>query len=593
MEYGTFTTQPAAPATEQPSSGISTGGVLTLVVAVAVAVVLRRTGRGGGKPLAPGTTAGPGPVQKVRDTVQEKLPTVSMDELRGDCPARSPGEPAESTVESPADAVAEKGRSILGAPAAKAWAHKLGIPYELAQRLQKGAWSAMCRSRGLAGLERGGVEKADYGVMVHVEFRGRLDFPSVQRGIDQIEAGLDVGTGTIRLRRGTSAGRGVLDVRLRDPLAGGIPWEQSPVPVRLAHPMRLSVTAFGDTQELSLKQRIGIFGTSGSGKSCVQRLIGAHASQAIDADLEIWDLKFGVESQHYEGKAHRVTTVEDAVDRLDWLMETEFPRRAAKMKERGVSEWVETPWDPARLVMIDEGNGVVRGFGEWREEGEEGQPAGPKGLPLKRLFTAFEQGRALGVYFVWATQFPKATNLPTEIRSQLNATVCLKLRTDGEARVVFGDDDVSAGWAPQDLYGPGWLLVQDDSHTEPVDAKAVWLSTDTFRGLSCAVPDSPADSGQDKDRTPLVSRTPGQSLSPDCPAAVPVLSAVPDRTASTVSMDVWTVLLLSEDSPTLSEIARRTGRPKSSVHAALAKLTEDGRAVKEGDGFRLRVADCG
>lgn len=573
MDYGTSTAVPAQPVTEQqPDSGISAGGVFTLLVAVGIAVAVKWTGR---RNVA-AQQARPKQDTKSSGSAPEALPVVGMEQLRGN---------ASVPV---LEKATEKGASLMDGPRAKLLAHKLGIPQALAQKLQKESWSAMCRDRNLAGLECGDMEATPYGVAVHVEFRGRLDFAAVQRGVDQIETGLDVLSGTIRLRKGTTAGRGIVDVRLRDPLEGGVPWEEPAVPVRLAHPLKLAVTAFGDPVEVSLKQRVGVFGTSGSGKSCVQRLIGAHVAAAIDAELDVWDFKHGVEAQHYAGKAHRVTSIDAAVSRLDWLLDTEFPRRAAKMKARGVSEWVETPWDPALVVMIDEGNALVRGFGEWREEAEEeGGKQGAKGAPLKQLFTAVEQGRALGVYWVWATQYPKAASLPTEIRSQLNATVCMKLRTDGEARVVFGDDDVSAGWAPQDLYGPGWLLVQDDTHTEPVDAKAVWLSVDSFRALSASVPDT--------DRTAMPVRTAGQSLSSGGPVPSPVLSAVPDRTASTVSLDIWTVLLMSEDSLSLSELADRTGRAKSSVHGALAKMLEKDEVVRDGDNYRIRVADtdCG
>jgi hypothetical protein len=579
MEYGTSTAVPAQPVTEQqPDSGISAGGVFTLVVAVGIAVAVKWTGRRNRTVQQTQTKQGK-KNKKGSGSAPEALPVVGMEQLRGNSPAPV------------LEKATEKGSSLMDGPRAKLLAHKLGIPQALAQKLQKESWSAMCRDRNLAGLERGDMEATPYGVAVHVEFRGRLDFAAVQRGVDQLETGLDVLSGTIRLRKGVTAGRGIVDVRLRDPLADGVPWEAPAVPVRLAHPLRLAVTPFGDTIELDLKQRIGLFGASGSGKSCVQRLIGAHVAQAIDADLELWDLKLGVEAQHYAGKAHQVTSVGAAVARLDWLLNVEFPRRADKLRERGVSEWKETPWDPARVIVIDEGNVIVRGFGEWREEVEEGEKPGSKGLPLRRLFTAVEQGRALGVYFVWATQYPKAANLPTEIRSQLNVRVCLKLESSEESAVVF-KDDVRDGWAPHDLYGPGWLLVKSAAHRSPVDAKAVWLSTDTFRSLS-----GTADSGQDRDadRTPLPTRTAGQSLSADCPAPSPVLSAVPDRTASTVSLDIWTVLLLSSDSLSLSELADRTGRAKSSVHGALAKMLEKDEVVRDGDDYRLRVADtdCG
>lgn len=563
-----------------PADGISGGGILALAVVAAIAVLAKRAGRS-----RPGPVAKAPPLPQPPPSPVGKLPGASLEELRGNVPVPVPGNVPE-----------EKRMSPLNAPAVKLQAHRLGIPYELARKLQLDNWKAMCKARKLSGLERGELEKTPYGVAVHVKFSGALDFPSAQRGIDQIETGLDVTTGTVRLRRGTTAGRGVLDVRIRDPLADGVPWEAPAVPVRLAHPLRLAMTPFGDTVELDLKQRIGVFGTSGSGKSCVQRLIGAHVAQAIDAELEIWDLKFGVESQHYEGKAHRVTTVEDAVDRTEWLLEAEFPRRAAKMRERGVSEWTETPWNPARVIIIDEGNVIVRGFRDWRPERIEGEPTQPGAKPLERLFTAVEQGRALGVYFVWATQFPKAASLPTEIRSQLNSTVCLKMRTSEEAAVVF-KDDVSDGWAPHDLLGPGWLLVKDDAHTAPVDAKSAWLSVDAFRAVPASVPDS----GPGPDRTAAPVRTAGQSLyadgfgqsgtntGQDTDSGTDGQDSGTGQTA--VSLDVWLVLSVSPDSPGQSELSRRTGRSKSAVHATLKKMMDEGSVVQDGAGYRLRTTE--
>jgi hypothetical protein len=569
MEYSTFTVQARQPAQEyRPSEGISTGGVLTLAAIAAIAVLVKRSGRSRPRQQSQEPTA-------PRPQAPGELPSVSMEELRGDAPVAprpqsAPGKPG---------LLSEKGKALLLAPAAKAQAHHLDIPPGLAARLQTGPWGAMCRARKLTGLKRGELEKTPYGVAVHVEFGGSLDFAAVQRSVDQLETGLDVVSGTVRLRRGRSAGRGVLDVRIRDPLADGVPWEAPSGPVRLSCPLRLAVTPFGDTLGLDVKQRVGVFGTSGSGKSCVQRLIGAHVAQAADAQLEIWDLKFGVESQHYQGKAHRVTTAADAVSRLEELLGTEYPRRAAKLRERGVSQWTETPWDPARVIIIDEGNALVRELDTQQ---------------LARLFTAVEQGRALGVYWVWATQYPKAASLPTEIRSQLNATVCLKLRTDTEARVVFGDD-VAEGWAPHDLLGPGWLLLKDDAHADPVDAKAVWLSVDSFRAVPASVLDRTA--GQDG-RTGRPDRTAGQDSrtgQPDRTAGQDSRTGQPDRTASTVSLDIWTVLALSDGSLPLSEIARRSERSKSAVHAALGKMAAEGSVTRDGDGYRLKLTgtDCG
>ncbi len=627
MEYRTAAGTPSQPEqTYHPSEGISTGGVLTLILVTAIAVAAKRSREPKEKVRKTDRTADSRKTDrtadpKTRPESPEKLPTVSMETLRGETsgdeglggepPAKKKFSvsglltPREDKGEETGEEEVSGGKrmSPISASSAKVQASKLDIPYDLAFRLQNANWKAMCRSRRLSGLERGDLEKTPYGVAVHVKFGGSLDFASVQRSVDQLETGLDTETGAIRLRPGRTAGSGILDVRIRDPLAEGVPWEEPAAPVRLAHPLLLAKTPFGDRIELDLKQRIGVFGASGSGKSCVERLIGAHVAQAVDADLEIWDLKFGMESQHYEGKAHRVTSVDAAVGRVDWLLNVEFPRRAEKLKERGVSEWKETPWDAARVIIIDEGNVVIRGFGDWQPEKVEGEPAPARGGPLKDLFRAVEQGRALGVYFVWATQFPKATNLPTEIRSQLNVRICLKLESSEESAVVF-KDDVRKGWTPHDLLGPGWLLVKSAAHRQPVEAKAVWLTSDRFKTVRAAVPDS----GPDPDRTVLPSRTgqgqSGQSLSQDRAGQDRTVSR--DRTEPTlgspgqgtdtgqdrtdVSRDIEFLLVLSGDSLGVSELSSQLGKAKSTIHGALQRMVRDGRVVQDGAGYRLRTA---
>ncbi|WP_461712931.1 FtsK/SpoIIIE domain-containing protein, partial [Streptomyces sp. DSM 41029] len=102
----------------------------------------------------------------------------------------------------------------------------------------------------------------------------------------------------------------------------------------------LSMNPFGEWTAIDLQQRILIVGASGSGKSSVQRVLAAPVIVAADADLEVWDLKQGTESQHYEGKADvRITTADQARARLAWYMEQELPRRAKVMQAKRTSTW--------------------------------------------------------------------------------------------------------------------------------------------------------------------------------------------------------------------------------------------------------------
>lgn len=404
------------------------------------------------------------------------------------------------------------------------------------------AWAQMCKRRKLGGLQFLGRDETPFGVDVSVRFGGSLTFPYVQNNIGQLQTGLHLPHDwRIQLRKGSSSAYGTVRIITHDPLEGQLIWQPSTNVVRLADPLRISRTAYGEDVFVNLKRRLGLFGTSGSGKSCTQRLVAAHVIQAIDADLEIWDLKFGLESQHFEGKAERVTNVHEATERVKWLIETEFPRRAQIMKQRRTSTWDETPEDRALVIMIDEGNRIVRGF---------------TSAQIKDLATAIETGRALGVYFVWATQFPKSENMPTEIRSQFDCRISMLLINAEESRVVY-KEAVDEGWAPHLLIGPGWMMIKDTEHRIPEESKALWLPEETVPSIPVSVS-----------------------------AEQPIRPSLIEKADNSVSEDVWGALAMAEvsgDGPLgVSELSRRTGRSKSAVHGALSRMEDTGQVCRTG-----------
>lgn len=443
------------------------------------------------------------------------------------------------------------------------WARRYGIPLRVAARLlDVERWDGMVTARQLPGLKRGKIRRSPSGVTVNVTLTRSLTLDTVAGRTSQLEAGLGLRSGSVRVLGTGRMDHAVLELTVRDPLARPLLWEAPAGPVRLADPVHLATTPQGDHVTLDVRNRIGVFGTSGSGKSCAQRLIGAHVIQAVDADLCVIDLKQGLESQHFDGKARRITTTAEAAAFTDWLLDVEFPRRAARMLQLKTSAWRETPHDRALVVMIDEGNQITRDF---------------KADQLKRFFTAVEQGRALGVYFVWVTQFPKSTNLPTELRSQLNVRVCLRLESSQESAVVF-KDEMAQGWEPHKLRDH-WLLVKSSKHRTPVEAKAVFLDEKRFRGIA---PDTPLSGAQAP--TPAPAPAPAGKVTPA--STTPTRTApAPVPKAPTVADDITTVLLVSTEPLTLSEIARRADRSKAAVHAALGKLTDAGAVTRDIDGL--------
>jgi hypothetical protein len=308
---------------------------------------------------------------------------------------------------------------------------------------------------------------------------------------------------------------------------------------------------FGEWTEIDLRQRILVVGASGSGKSSVQRVLAAPVILAADAELEVWDLKQGTESQHYEGKAStRITTADQAIERLGWFMESELPRRAGVMQSLKTSTWPTSPKNPDRIVMVDEGAALVRALDDEQ---------------LAQFFTFLEQARAFGVYLWWATQFPKGTNLPTELRSQMSAIIALKMRRMSESRVVF-EDLTKEGWQPHRLPGKGWLQLLDDDHQDPEESRAAFISEKQFRAL----PDAP---------TPPPARPTLQKAVSAPVAAVPAPVGPERRTdARTAVLDALSAAGgAGTDVASLQEV---TGLGKSRVYEVVKALLADGDAVK-------------
>jgi DNA-binding transcriptional ArsR family regulator len=441
------------------------------------------------------------------------------------------------------------------------WAAYLRMPVRLAYRLQRDRWREMCEARKLSGLKRTKVKRSPMGVDVLVTLNRSLTLETLTARISDLETGLGVKRGSIRIEGRESANKALIRIRLRDPLAKALPWEAPDGPVSIKRPVRLAMTPYGEWIEIDLRQRILVVGASGAGKSSVQRVLSAPVVLAVDAEIEVWDLKQGTESQHYEGKAVvRVTDAEGCAARIEYLLTVELEQRSALMKRLGTSTWPTSPEHPDRIVMIDEIAKLIRELPE---------------AALKRFFTLLEQARAYGIYVWIATQFPKATNLPTEIRSQMSALVGMKMRRKSESKLVF-EELTDEGWLPHRLPGRGWLLLLDDEHDEPSEAKAPFIPEGAFRELESPRPVTVESSA------PAAVDAPALTLVKDQPTvpAQPVPAAAPS--ASELVLDA-----LREGEVTAAELVRSTGRSQSQVYAALKALVESGAVVKSGKRYAL------
>lgn len=456
------------------------------------------------------------------------------------------------------------------------WCARLRMPIRLGYRLQPEAWREMCEARKLSGLKRGRVKRTPMGVDVLVTLGKSLTLETLTARVSDLETGLGTRRGAIRIEARESAHKATVRITVRDPLRKPVLWPAPAGLVSIKDPARVSMNPFGEWTEVDLRQRILVVGASGSGKSSVQRVLSAPVILAEDAELEVWDLKHGSESQHYEGKASlRIITADECRERIEYLNAVELPRRSAIMQRLGTSTWPTSPEYPDRIVMVDELAALIRVL-----EKDE----------LAEFFTFLEQARAFGVYLWVSTQFPKASNLPTELRSQMSCVIALKMRRSSESRVVF-EDSVREGWTPHRLPGIGWMYVMDDDHGDPEETRAAWLDEKRFRQLAAVEPVAT--------RAALPAQRPPLALPPmpSAPPVLPAVSLVKAEESAEGLVELSTpdsVRVALADAPaagmSAAELMLATGRGKSQVYAALSALVDEGTAVKVGHGRYVLAA---
>jgi len=202
-----------------------------------------------------------------------------------------------------------------------------------------------------------------------------------------------------------------------------------------------------------------IAGTTGSGKSVIQRNILFHCIQHND----MWkflgiDLK-QVELGRYEKYSQTVmgvaTNLEDGVKFLRYAQEVML-KRYARMKEAGVSFFLDLvneetgKPDPALLVMIDEAYEFLAPSGiktaQGKMEDELHQEASFLLSSIARL------GRAAGIHLVLATQRPDATVIKGEMKNNLDVRIAAGRLDNTPSLMVL---DSAAATTLPDIKGRG------------------------------------------------------------------------------------------------------------------------------------------
>jgi hypothetical protein len=143
--------------------------------------------------------------------------------------------------------------------------------------------------------------------------------------------------------------------------------------------------------------------------------------------------------------------------------------------------------------------------------------------------------------------------------------VALKMRRQSESRIVF-EDLIREGWTPHRLPGSGWLMVLDDDHQEPEQARAVWLPEGKFRELK-----------------PSMSRRPAQEAKPEVPAVSLVKEEPTEAVNGSVAASEAVLGFLGTapaDGASVAAIRAATGLSQTTTYDTLSQLIEEGHVVK-------------
>lgn len=213
-------------------------------------------------------------------------------------------------------------------------------------------------------------------------------------------------------------------------------------------------------------------GTTGAGKSELLKsmLLGWAARYSpSELNLLLFDFKGGSSFQHLARLEHTLGLVTDLTqaqsDRALEGIRSELTRRERLFLECGATDYADfrrsRPDEPLARVLV-----VIDEFRIFTQElpGAMGE--------LMRLATL---GRSLGLHLILATQRPQGV-VTAEIRANIGATICLRQRSDDEARELVGTTEPAR--IPRQLPGRGIIQRPGDS---PVPFHAVQLLDSSAR----------------------------------------------------------------------------------------------------------------
>ncbi|MCX5522606.1 FtsK/SpoIIIE domain-containing protein [Streptomyces bobili] len=328
--------------------------------------------------------------------------------------------------------------------------------------------------------------------------------------------------------------------------------------VNLWRPIWMGVNLRGEEVLTSWVERSGLFGGEpGSGKSAAANDLLLAAALDPTVRMYLADGKAGADITPFEPIATMFDTdgePERLLEILEHIWTVEIPERRALAKEHGSRKLTEAmaAVDPRvclAALLVDEWSSYgAAADRKTREEMER----------LLRLIV--QQGRALGIITLAATQKPDSDSVPTGIRDILSIRWAMRCLTPQASDTILGQGYASAGHSAQDILKSqrGVGIYMDGEGAEPELVRGHYYDDDevallldrayALRKEAGTLPVGPIDQlrGVDSDGVILADLV---ALYADGPGLLPAARVLEGLTAAghTVTADRLAVLVPRTD----------------------------------------------
>jgi S-DNA-T family DNA segregation ATPase FtsK/SpoIIIE len=253
--------------------------------------------------------------------------------------------------------------------------------------------------------------------------------------------------------------------------------------VNLWQPIPMGINLRGEPVSTSWVERSGLFGGEpGAGKSAAAN--GLLLAAALDPTVRMYlaDGKAGADITPFEPIATMYDTDGDParlLEILEHIWDVEIKERRALAKEHGSRKLTEAmaAADPRvcqAVLLVD----------EWSSYGAAADQKTRQEMErLLRLIV--QQGRALGIITLAATQKPDSDSVPTGIRDILSIRWAMRCLTPQASDTILGQGYASAGHNAQDILKSqrGVGIYMDGEGAEPELARGHYYDDDEVEAI--------------------------------------------------------------------------------------------------------------